>query len=116
MKEITVTKSLPDWADVQVDKLRGMTFIVVDVDKVYPAVVDLLGGEKDQFWAEIARRCITRYLRELLGQYNLKLIGSAWSLAKLPPGKGEAAAMGEEHLPYYNQIKGQLGELPLTEG
>lgn len=121
MREITVTKQLPEWADVVRDEVRGMDFVVVNVDEVYPRVVELLLGKPTRYWAEIARRCVTKYLQELLGPYNLKLVGSAWSLQNLPDdGDPEPAAVTDragnvtlepEYLAHYQRIKGQLAAL-----
>ncbi len=99
--------ALPQWARWGDD---GET-VLVDPDQAYPIYLALLGIElddADQFWVEVARRCLTADLKTLLGApLHLRITDSRrWVLASLPAGGG--AALGASSFrTFYARIEGR---------
>lgn len=99
--------ALPQWARWAED---GET-VLVDPDQAYPIYLALLGIElddADQFWVEVARRCLTADLKTLLGApLHLRITDSRrWVLASLPAGGG--AALGASSFrTFYARIEGR---------
>ncbi len=63
--------SLPDFATVEAGR------VVVDIDKAYPPILKVLGLDVDQYGVEVARRCVTLGLVEIVGPgLRLKLVSS----------------------------------------
>jgi hypothetical protein len=97
---------LPRWV-----RLADDGVFEVDPDIAYPVYLALLGidlDELDQFWLEVARRCLTADLKTLLGTpLYLRIRPSEhWVLAKFPAGG--AAAMGAGAFrAFYGRIEGQ---------
>ena len=84
------TAELPRWATRADDG-----FIEVDPDQAYPVYLALLGidlDDADQFWAEVARRCMTADLKARCGTpLYLRIKDSRhWLLSALPMGGGAA--------------------------
>jgi hypothetical protein len=95
-------KGLPAWAEPQDGKIH------IDPDKAYPAYLDKLGvTEIDQYWLEVARRCITEDLRQIVdGPIHVVIDAKdgRWALKHYPEGAGaDAGANGFRK--HYNQIK-----------
>ncbi|HYN37892.1 MAG TPA: hypothetical protein VES39_01430 [Rhodospirillales bacterium] len=98
--------TLPRWAR------RGDDGVIeVDPDQAYPVYLALLGidlDDADQFWAEVARRCLTADLKTLLGTPLAIRIrpSNHWVLAGLPVGGG--AALGAATFrTFYARIEGR---------
>lgn len=117
MAEITVQRSIPSWASIQSVKQwdsatqqeLDIPFIVIDPQTAYPLVLALLGQHPDQYWLEVARRCLTAALLDMVGPgINVKILNRPeWALAKYPEGDGEARG-GAEFRRHYEPIKGGL--------
>jgi hypothetical protein len=96
---------LPRWAKRDADDM-----IEVDPDLAYPVYLALLGVQAlDQFWLEVARRCLTTDLKALLGTPLCVriLAGSGrYALAAVPPGGG-AAFGAATFRTFYARIEGR---------
>jgi hypothetical protein len=98
---------LPRWARRSADGL-----VEVDPDVAYPVYLALLGidlDEVDQFWLEVARRCLTTDLKARLGTpLAIRILeGSGrYALASLPPG-GDAALGAATFRTFYARIEGR---------
>lgn len=101
-----MTETLPRWARRDPDGA-----VSVDPDEAYPVYFALLGidlDDADQFWTEVARRCLTADLKTLLGApLHLRIRDSGhWALASLPAGGG--AALGAASFrTFYGRIAGR---------
>lgn len=98
--KITGRRQLPWWVkyDMEADEL------LVNIDKLFPKVLDALGKKADQYWKQVLRRCVGNYLRRELFNHpiHLRLTGSreVWHPSKLPPGDGEERGIEEFRLHY----------------
>ena len=78
---------LPRWARRGDD---GM--IEVDPDQAYPLYLGLLGVQTlDQFWLEVARRCLTADLKALLGRRSPSASSQAPAAGRSPACRRAAA-------------------------
>ena len=98
--------TLPRWARIDPDGA-----VSVDPDEAYPVYFALLGidlDDADQFWTEVARRCMTADLKDLLGApLHLRIrAATIGRLARLPIGGG--AALGAASFrTFHGRIKGR---------
>lgn len=107
MGTITVKMRYPEWAAVEV--INGVQFLVIDPQVVYPMVLGLLKQKPDRYWLEVARRCLTTALRDMVGAgINVRILNRPeWALAKHDEGLG--AALGSaDFRRHYETIKGAL--------
>lgn len=104
--KVTRDIDLPHWATGTPDGV-----IEIDPDTAYPLVLDLLEiVNPDQYWLEVARRCVTEKLRLLHGPgLSLRILPKArkWSLGNFPEGMGAARGC-DEFRKHWNRIKDQL--------
>lgn len=109
MSEVTITREIPDWVGVEVDA-SGTQWFVVDPGAMYPRVLKMLGAtETDQYWLEVARRCLIQAIRDAAGGgINVRILrDDAYRLDLHPAGLGADRGVVEfrEH---YTRIKGAL--------
>ena len=76
---------------------------------VYLALLGIDLDDVDQFWLEVARRCLTADLKALLGTpLGVRILAGSgrWALAGVPPGGG--AALGATTFrTFYARIEGR---------
>lgn len=93
---------LPAWARIEND--ADGEYILVHPDNVYPRYIeDLRGieggpvGAADQYWIEVARRCMTKDLREIIGRpFRLRIArDDNWRLDAHQQGRGPEAGAAE---------------------
>lgn len=105
-----ISTPLPVWVTVNAARTEaeGRLVLEVDRDRAYPDYLERLGVETpDQYWLEVARRCLTKDLQELVRQpITLRILATGdWNLADHPPGKGDAAGAAEFRR-HWERIKG----------
>lgn len=107
MAEINVKRKVPDW--VSVENAGDIEFLVIDPKVVYPMVLGLLKQEPDRYWLEVARRCLTKALLDMVGPgINVRTLNRPeWALGKHPEGNGEGLGAAEFRR-HYETIKGDL--------
>lgn len=98
-------KALPKWAKYKKD-VDGINKIFVKPSVVYPIYIKALGLKNDQFGAEVARRCMTEELFEIVGKGMTIHIERdlAWRLSALPAGEGASKGAKSFRI-YYNRLK-----------
>lgn len=85
---------LPGWASKHGEKIH------IDPDKAYPLYLDKLGHahEPDQYWLEVARRCFTEDLHQIVkGPMHLVIEAKSgqWALRNFAEGAGAVAGANE---------------------
>lgn len=104
-------KALPHWCSF--NKSTGR--IEINPDKMYGVCLGALGERANQYWLEVARRCVTTYVLEKFKSFKeplyvrfVKTKNNKYKLNKyedLSPNKDDAARGAGEFRAYYPLIK-----------
>jgi hypothetical protein len=107
IQRFKLSRRLPSWAVL--NSTDG--FVEVEPQLFYPTMLEALQIEEPtQYWLEVARRCGTEYLLEVLGLKQLKLRirkNPKWKLTNFEPGDG-ALAGASAFRKYYGGVKNKL--------
>ncbi len=109
MNKITIDIELPDWASYD----KG--FFIVDPDVVYPLFLRHLKMVPTQFSLEVARRCFTQRIKNIVKiPFKLRITkNDRWKLTGYPPGgsfdegEGQIAqeAGSRDFMKYFDLVK-----------
>jgi len=104
IQRLKLKRVLPDWTDI--DK-QNPGFIIIKIDDIFPKIFNHLKVKKNHYWYQIARRCVTTYLKEKLKRpLALRMVGdkNIWAPDKMDSPE-LASAGADEFRVYYENIK-----------
>ena len=107
LKQWKLSRKLPNWARMGKDG-----YIEVWPHKAYPLFVEAAGLKMDQYGLEVARRCMTKYLKELLQVETLYLRilkDTRYKLSNYPEGEGAQAGADGFRKYYSTIVTGNMG-------